>query len=354
LFRIGNCTNKKIEPVPVPTPTSVLVPIPAPVLVPAPVVLVPTARAPVPVLVPVPVTVPVPVLPVPVPPVPVSTSLLTSFINNITLSSRTIAANGPTPEDQALNYLIVNDTTFNISQLLELNSMMTNMVQFRIRQRYALLTLWFQQAFTNTTWTTRDMWLNGNECSWTRITCESIDLGGTVGMQVVTEVDLIVNNVKGTIPADLGLLTALTYFNVGGNELTGTLPVSIGQWTALYYFSVSGNALTGTLPASIGQWTALTDFSVGVNALTGTLPASIGQWTALKSFNVVVNALTGTIPASIGNWSQIMYAYFYVNEFTGTMPNGICPYINATIFEELWADCLPEITCPCCTDCYVG
>jgi hypothetical protein len=37
LFRIGNCTNKKIEPVPVPTSTSVLVPIPAPVPVPIPV-----------------------------------------------------------------------------------------------------------------------------------------------------------------------------------------------------------------------------------------------------------------------------------------------------------------------------
>jgi hypothetical protein len=49
LFRIGNCTNKKIEPVPV--PISVLVPIPTPVLVPVPV------RAPV----------PVPTVPVPIP-----------------------------------------------------------------------------------------------------------------------------------------------------------------------------------------------------------------------------------------------------------------------------------------------
>jgi hypothetical protein len=283
-------------------------------------------------------------------------SLLTSFINNITLSNRTIAANGPTPEDQALNYLIVNDTTFNFTQLLTLNSMMTNMVQFRIRQRYALLTLWFQQAFTSTTWTNTRGWLvNANECgnNWYGIGCASINLGGDVGMQnVVTKVDLTFDNVKGTIPADLGLLTALTTFRVSVNAMTGTLPASIGQWTALISLFIYGNALTGTLPASIGQWTALTTVDVGGNALTGTLPASIGQWTALTRFNVSANDLTGTIPASIGNWSQIQYALFQNNQFTGTMPNGICSYIDKTMGELLWADCRSEINCTCCTFCY--
>jgi hypothetical protein len=284
-------------------------------------------------------------------------SLLTSFINNITLSNQTIAVNGPTPEDLALNYLIMNDTTFNFSQLLQLNSMMTNMVQFRIRQRYALLTLWFQQTFTSTTWRGTDGWLvNANECdndnSWKGITCTSIDLKGDVGMQnVVTAVQLDENNMMGTIPADLGLLTALKFFRVDDNELIGTLPASIGQWTALTSFNVGANTLMGTLPASIGQWTALSYFGVYVNALTGTLPASIGQWTALTYFGANNNALTGTIPASIGNWSQIQYAYFHENNFTGMMPNGICPYINATIYESLYADCESKINCTCCNYC---
>jgi hypothetical protein len=142
LFRIGNCTNKKIDPVPTKAPTKA------------------TTKAPT---------------------MLTTQSLLTSFINNITLSNRTIVANGPTPEDRALNYLIVNDTTFNFTQLLSLTSMMTNMVQFRIRQRYALLTLWFQQAFTNTTWTNKGGWLlSANECDtfykWYGIGCAPIDL----------------------------------------------------------------------------------------------------------------------------------------------------------------------------------
>jgi Leucine-rich repeat (LRR) protein len=281
-------------------------------------------------------------------------SLLTSFINNITLSNRSIVVNGPTPEDQALTYLIVNDTTFNFSQLLTLNSVITNKVQFRIRQRYALMTLWFQQAFTNTAWTNTGGWLvNANECgnNWYGIGCAFINLKGTVGMQnVVTTVDLYENNMKGTISADLGLLTALNHIDVGSNALTSTLPASIEQWTSLKTFSAYGNALNGTLPASIGQWTALTRFVVSGNKLTGTLPASIGQWHALATFGVSTNALTGKIPASIGNWSQIQYAYFHSNQFTGTMPNDICLYIDAG--DDLFAAC--EI-CPmqtCCTGCY--
>jgi hypothetical protein len=249
----------------------------------------------------------------------------------------------------------VNDTTFNFTQLLTLNSMMTNMVQFRIRQRYALLTLWFQQAFTNTTWDASDGWLvNANECgnNWYGIGCASIELGGNVGKQnIVTTVELLGISMEGTIPADVGLLTALTYLDVDDNALTGTLPASIGQWTALTYFDVGDNALTGTLPASIGQWTALTYFGVYVNEMTGTIPASIGQLTALTGIDVGNNFLTGTIPASIGNWSQIQLAFFQDNQFTGTMPDGICPYISATNGDYLWADCKLEINCTCCTYC---
>jgi hypothetical protein len=137
--------------------------------------------------------------------------------------------------------------------------MVANVVQFRIRQRYALLTLWFQQAFTNTTWNNQNGWLvNANECNtWNGIVCTPIHLGGIVGTQdVVTTLNLVNNNMIGTIPADLGLLTALVYLDVQDNALTGTLPTSIEQWTALQLFSVGNNALTGTLHASIGQWSS--------------------------------------------------------------------------------------------------
>jgi hypothetical protein len=225
------------------------------------------------------------------------------------MSKRTIIKNGLTAEDRALNYLIVMDKTFNDSQLLTLNSMIPNAVQLRIRQRYTLLTLWYQQGSTNTRWFYRSGWLvNANECdNWFGISCAFIDFGGTVGTQnVTTAVKLSGNNVYGTIPADIGLLTALTSFDM----------------------SSSYNGLTGTLPESIGQWTNLTYFDV--------------------SYNYGVN---GTIPESIVNWTLIEKAYFNRNNFTGTMPVGICPYIDNAIDERLDADCVSKINCTCCTRC---
>jgi Leucine-rich repeat (LRR) protein len=212
--------------------------------------------------------------------------------------------NGATPEDQALKYLIEEDTTFDPTQISTLSSKTSNVVQFRIRQRYALLTLFFQQTVA-APWADTTNWLMGDEYNWFGILFTVMNLGGTVGLQfVVTEIELTGNNMKGSIPADLGLLTALTSFSVGFNSLTGTIPASIGQWTALTYFDAS------------------------------------------------LNQLTGTLPASIGNWSQIQIAYFHANQFTGSMPNGICPYINETIGDVLEADCLSVINCTCCTYCF--
>jgi hypothetical protein len=179
-------------------------------------------------------------------------------------------------------------------------------------------------------------WLNDtNECNWYRISCQTMDLGDDIGMQnVVTNIDFYDdiyfngNNYTGTIPADLGLLTALQFLNLGVNSLTGTSPESIGQWTLLTYFDVESNALTGTLPESIGQWTLLT-FFVANN-----------------------NSLTGTVPASISSWRQILGAYFRSNELTGTMPFGICNNIDQAAGDQLWADCWNEINCTCCNQCF--
>jgi hypothetical protein len=71
---------------------------------------------------------------------------LSTFINSITLSGRNLTMQGTTPEDAALQWMIASDDTFNVSLLLQLNSSEANEVKFRIRQRYALLTLWFQQG----------------------------------------------------------------------------------------------------------------------------------------------------------------------------------------------------------------
>jgi hypothetical protein len=175
---------------------------------------------------------------------------VTAFMNNITLSGQNITVNGSTAESDALTWMIDSDVLFNATAFISLNSFVSNEVSFRVRQRYPLITLWFQQIDVSggfrEEWNDTTGWLQVlNECEWAGIICSATDLGGNVGVQdVVTEIDFFnntngqSNNYQGSIPAELGLLTSLRNVDFSFNGLTGTLPASIGQWTNLTYFSV--------------------------------------------------------------------------------------------------------------------
>jgi hypothetical protein len=275
------------------------------------------------------------------PNITIRAAILTSYINNITLSNQTIAANGTSPESQALSWLIYNDTLLETAAVIRKEDPISkNAMGFRIRQRYPLLVMWFQQTDA-AKWDNDAEWLvNPNECYWFGISCKPSyvyyddDFNGGSENAVTQVIFNLIGSYVGVIPSEIGLLTTLEHFEVqntldlndaNGRYLLGSLPDSIGQWTALTYFDVSGNSLNGTLPDSIGQWTALAYLDISINyGLTGTLPNSIGQWTALADFDVNSNALTGTLPASIGQWTALTnFDISYNNGLTGTLPDSI-------------------------------
>jgi hypothetical protein len=219
---------------------------------------------------------------------------IVNFINSITLSGRGIA--NPTTstevlatEEVAVQWLIVNDP-------LQL-SPDTNINQFRLQQRYALLTLMVQQGWESQ-WVASSS--DNHECEWTGIACGQGDFGGDVGVQrVVVGLSLSGFSLRGSIPADLGLL-----YNLVGLD-------------------------------------------VSFNALGGSLPESIGNWIDLQQFLVNDNSLTGTIPETIVNWGVVAIIRLGNNQFTGSVPEGICDGRLA----YLGADCIFEVACSCCTSC---
>jgi Leucine-rich repeat (LRR) protein len=79
------------------------------------------------------------------------------------------------------------------------------------------------------------------------------------------------NEINGPLPAELGLLSALTQLYLDGNKLTGTLPTELGLMTDLTYLGLSFNKLTGTLPTELGLLSYLTWLHLSDNQLSGTL-----------------------------------------------------------------------------------
>ena len=64
----------------------------------------------------------------------------------------------------------------------------------------------------------------GTECTWHGVGCD---------MAAVTSLGFYSNELTGTIPAELGNLTNLTYLDLDYNQLTGTIPSSLGNLTNL-------------------------------------------------------------------------------------------------------------------------
>ena len=201
---------------------------------------------------------------------PVRAAAIAAFINNITLTNKTIAyppvsvgVFGFVPaEELALRWLIEDDP---------LN--LTASDHFQVQQRYALVTLRISAKAPNgRDWTSNTGWLTADgECTWFGILCTSY---GEL-QAVVEQIDLGRNQLQGRIPADLGLLQNLKAVQFSSNALSGSLPESIGRWTALETFKADYNAMTGTLPHSIGNWTKLEYFDVSNNKFTGTIPESV-------------------------------------------------------------------------------
>jgi Leucine-rich repeat (LRR) protein len=158
------------------------------------------------------------------------------------------------------------------------------------------------------------------------------------------------NDLTGTLPTELGLLTSLMFIRrVPINSLGGSLPPELGSLSHMRYAGLSHNQFTGTLPKEYGScWVDvetvnlsenhryigdLNLYDVGVDnwgeavvdsndftGLTGTLSEEYGAWTNVDYVNFSKNQLTGTLPASYGAWTKVTYVKFDHNDLTGTLP----------------------------------
>ena len=79
------------------------------------------------------------------------------------------------------------------------------------------------------------------------------------------------NALRGTLPEQWSLLTALTKVQLLSNNVLGTLPPSWSALSNLAHLDLSTNPLSGTLPAPWSRLTALTQLILDEAKLTGVL-----------------------------------------------------------------------------------
>jgi len=112
--------------------------------------------------------------------------------------------------------------------------------------------------------------------------------------------DIRKNTVSGTVPAELGLLTALTSLKLGSNLLTGTICTEIGKLSNLVELLLENNELTGSLPDTL---TDLGDLGTCFLILVMSQRSRVLSYTTFLfsavEFQVVNNPLEGAVPEEL-------------------------------------------------------
>lgn len=103
-------------------------------------------------------------------------------------------------------------------------------------QRYALATLYF--ATNGESWSNNSQWLdNEDECGrWFSFVASGLPCDPSTGG--VTKLWLEKNNLEGTLPKEIGLLTSLVELVLNQNDLGSTIPSEIGELVSRVFDSL--------------------------------------------------------------------------------------------------------------------
>lgn len=146
----------------------------------------------------------------------------------------------------------------------------------------------------------------------------------------VISINLSFNNLTGTLPVEIGDLTALQYLNLDGNKLTGPIPTQITNLTNLATLHMAENDFTGSIPANIGNLVNLYGLALSDNNLSGAIPASFSNMAALSLASLNNNQLSGSIPSNIGNLLSLTQLNLGNNNLSGTIPVSMGDLVNLT------------------------
>lgn len=136
------------------------------------------------------------------------------------------------------------------------------------------------------------------------------------------------NNLDGTLPTEIGDLSALRGLILGGNELKGGLPAQLGDLTELEALILRDNEFSGSIPVELGSLTKLFELNLAINSLTGGIPTELGALTMLETLSLNSNDLTGEIPVALASLTNLNGLGLGSNSLSGTIPDELSSLTN--------------------------
>jgi Leucine-rich repeat (LRR) protein len=135
----------------------------------------------------------------------------------------------------------------------------------------------------------------------------------------VTKIVMRGNILRSSLPACVGNLSELKYFNISGNRMTGQIPPEIGQLENLEVLDISSNDFS-KLPAEIGDLDNLKELHAASCRLVQKIPPELGNLWNLEKLYLQDNRLFGEIPEEIGNLLSLKKLRLNQNNLRGVIP----------------------------------
>ncbi|CAI0443951.1 unnamed protein product [Linum tenue] len=167
-------------------------------------------------------------------------------------------------------------------------------------------------------------------CQWQGVTCNNEE------EERVTQVDLKLSQLSGSISPHIGNLTFLTHLILNNNSISGEIPPEIGRLQRLEVLVLFQNSISGSIPPNLSACSNLTRLGVafnslavsfGANRFSGSFPlqffnsSSIHTISIIVHLNVAYNNFSGRIPGSISNATNLQAFELGHNYFHGGVPS---------------------------------
>eukprot|EP00536_Pseudo-nitzschia_multiseries_P012458 jgi/Psemu1/208756/e_gw1.478.32.1 len=176
-------------------------------------------------------------------------------------------------------------------------------------------------------------------------------------MTKLTHLEIESNYFTGSLPSAIVNMENLTYLYLRRNNMKFDLEfIKKGKFADMFAMWLDGNDIFGTIPTEVGLMTGLASLSMANATLTGNIPEEIANLSQLRRLWLFNNKLTGTIPATLNDLNLLEVLEVHGNQLKGTMPQGICSAVKKSdyTFKSLTSDCEKKVTCSkdCCTKCF--